>query len=599
MTRGKITGILSNLLQIEIDGPVKQNEICYVQKDEHRLMAEVIKITGKIAFAQLFEAGSGLQAGNPVEFSGELLEVSLGPGLLSKNFDGLQNDLEAMPGNFINAGQRSDALDLNSSYSFSPLAQIGEKLRAGDVIGEVPENALQHKIMLPFKFEGEYTLVAINAAGDYDLKTAIAKVKNEDGQEFPVYMVQKWPVKWPIKNYVRKDRPSEIFQTGLRVIDSLNPIAEGGTAYIPGAFGTGKTVLQQAIAKNNRAEVVILVACGERANEVVEIFHSFPELEDLATGRKLKDKTTIVCNTSNMPVAAREASVYVGMTMAEYYRSMGYKVLLLADSTSRWAQALREMSNRMEELPGTDAFPVELPAVIANFYGRAGKVHMADGRQGSVTFLGTVSPAGGNFKEPVTESTSKVARCFYALSQKRADAKRYPAIDPLLSYSRYLDYEEFQAYTEQKLESGWTEKVMRAKNILSKGIEARDQISILGDDSVPLDYHRDFWKSELIDFAFIQQDSFDDTDMNSSMERQAYMLNRVLEICDRQEEFEDFSTVGSFYKKLINLFKQMNYSAFKSDDFQGFDAELDAVFTNQPKTEAVWQLPLFNRYTPI
>ncbi len=581
MTKGKITAILSNLLQVEVDGPIRQNEICYVLKAGEELMAEVIKINGNIAFAQLFEAGSGLKAGDQVHFSGELLEVSLGPGLLSKNFDGLQNDLEAMPGSFIQAGQRTPALDLDEEYEFTPLVKPGAILEAGDAFGEVPENALKHTIMLPFKFEGKWEITEIAPAGKYPLKHIVAKVKNENGESQDLSMVQKWPVKWPIKNYLRKERPAEIFRTGLRVIDSLNPIAEGGTAYIPGAFGTGKTVLQQAIAKNNRAEVVILVACGERANEVVEIFHSFPELEDLATGRKLKDKTTIVCNTSNMPVAAREASVYVGMTMAEYYRSMGHKVLLLADSTSRWAQALREMSNRMEELPGTDAFPVELPAVIANFYGRAGKVEMRNGTKGSVTFLGTVSPAGGNFKEPVTESTSKVARCFYALSQKRADAKRYPAIDPLQSYSRYLDYEEFQAFAAEHIESAWIEKVNRAKNLLSKGIEARDQISILGDDSVPLDYHRDFWKSELIDFAFIQQDSFDDTDMNSSLERQSFMLNRVLEICDKPQEFEDFSAVSAFYKKVINLFKQMNYSDFESDDFQKFNSELEALFNLQ------------------
>lgn len=581
MTRGTIIGILSNLLQIKLQGPAKQNEICYVIKDGRELMAEVIKINSGVAFAQLFEAGSGLRAGDEVRFSGDLLEVTLGPGLLSKNFDGLQNDLEAMPGNFIAAGQRSLALDPESMHDFTPKAEVGAFLHAGDILGEVPENALTHKIMLPFKFEGQHQLKYIAPAGSYALKDVIAKVVDEDGQEREVFMSQKWPVKWAIKSYRQKERPSEIFQTGLRVIDTLNPIAEGGTAYIPGAFGTGKTVLQQAIAKNNRAEVVILVACGERANEVVEIFHSFPELEDLATGRKLKDKTTIVCNTSNMPVAAREASVYVGMTMAEYYRSMGYKVLLLADSTSRWAQALREMSNRMEELPGTDAFPVELPAVIANFYGRAGKVELRNGEKGSVTFLGTVSPAGGNFKEPVTESTSKVARCFYALSQKRADAKRYPAIDPLLSYSRYLDYEEFQEYTQQEIELDWISKVQKAKTLLAKGIEARDQISILGDDSVPLDYHRDFWKSELIDFAFIQQDSFDETDMNSSMERQAFMLSRVLEICEKDSDFQDFSAVSGFYKKLINLFKQMNYSAFRSEAFQDFNSQLDEVFENQ------------------
>lgn len=578
MTKGKIIGILSNLIQIKVLDSVKQNEICFVEKGSQRLMAEVIKINGAIAFAQLFEAGTGLQAGDEVSFTGELLEVSLGPGLLSKNFDGLQNDLEAMPGSFIKTGQRSPALDLSQSHEFNPLANVGDTLKAGSIIGEVPEKALTHKIMLPFKLKGAYKLLEVAHAGVYKLDDCIAKVEGEDGRVYEITMVQKWPVKWPIKVYKEKSRPSDIFQTGLRVIDTLNPITEGGTAYIPGAFGTGKTVLQQAIAKNNRADVVILVACGERANEVVEIFHSFPELEDLATGGKLKDKTTIVCNTSNMPVAAREASVYVGMTMAEYYRCMGYKVLLLADSTSRWAQALREMSNRMEELPGTDAFPVELPAVIANFYGRAGITKMADNRRGSVTFLGTVSPAGGNFKEPVTESTSKVARCFYALSQKRADAKRYPAIDPLGSYSRYLDYEEFQQFSEKHIEKDWIKKVNKAKTLLSKGIEARDQISILGDDSVPLDYHLDFWKSELIDFAFIQQDSFDAIDMNSSLERQSFQLNRVLEVCDRSYEFEDFGDVSQHYKKLINLFKQMNYSDFNSEDFKKFNQQIEDEF---------------------
>lgn len=578
MTKGTIKGITSNLLQIEVDGPVAQNEICYVMHGEKELMAEVIKISGKIAFAQLFEAGTGLQYNNEVHFSGELLEVVLGPGILSKNYDGLQNDLEAMPGTFIQAGEKSPALDLKAVYHFTPAAQIGAKVYAGDILGEVLEQNLSHKIMVPFKLKGSYEVVRVNEGGDYAVEDEIAQLKDAEGVLHSVSMYQKWPVKWPIKSYKNKLRPGEIFQTGLRVIDSLNPIAIGGTAYIPGAFGTGKTVLQQAIAKNNQADVVILVACGERANEVVEIFHSFPNLEDIRTGRKLKEKTTIVCNTSNMPVAAREASVYVGMTMAEYYRSMGHKVLLLADSTSRWAQALREMSNRMEELPGTDAFPVELPAVIANFYSRAGIVELNNGDFGSVTFLGTVSPAGGNFKEPVTESTAKVARCFYALSQKRADAKRYPAIDPLQSYSRYLDYPEFQKFSADTLEDGWVEKVQRAKEILAKGIEARDQISILGDDSVPIDYHEDFWKSELIDFAFIQQDSFDDIDMNSSLERQSFVLNRVLEVSDKEIEFSDFNEVSRFYKQLINLFKQMNYSEFQSDAFKGFNAQLEEQF---------------------
>jgi V/A-type H+-transporting ATPase subunit A len=351
----------------------------------------------------------------------------------------------------------------------------------------------------------------------------------------------------------------------------------GGTGYIPGPFGTGKTVLQQAIAKNSQADVVVLVACGERANEVVEIFTEFPQLKDPVTGRKLDEKIAIVCNTSNMPVAAREASVYVGMTLAEYYRNMGLKVLMLADSTSRWAQGLREMSNRMEELPGPDAFPVELPATIANFYSRAGMVELNNGEYGSITFIGTISPAGGNFKEPVTESTSKVARCFYALSQKRADAKRYPAMDPLASYSKYLEYPEFIKESEERMQKGWVEQVTHAKDIMRNGLEARDQINILGDDAVPVDYHVTFWKSELIDFVIIQQDSFDDVDMNAPLERQIYMLNKVMAICGMEFDFEEFQEVGPFFKKLINVMKQMNYSEFQSEAFSTHESELESI----------------------
>lgn len=577
MTKGKIKAIVSNLLEIEFYGEVMQNEICFVTLGDKSLMAEVIKIRNQRAYAQLFELSTSLKLNDEVFFSGELLQVDLGPGILSKNFDGLQNDLDAMKGTFIETGQKNVSIDFDAVYTFTPLQEVGALVQAADWLGEVPENWIAHKIMVPFKLKGTYELVKIAPKGDYKVSDEIAQLKGKDGEVVSVTMAQKWPVKWALKSYREKFRPSKIFQTGLRVMDTLNPMAEGGTGYIPGAFGTGKTVLQQAIAKNNQADMVILVACGERANEVVEIFHTFPQLEDLKTGRKLKEKTTIICNTSNMPVAAREASVYVGMTIAEYYRNMGLKVLLLADSTSRWAQALREMSNRMEELPGTDAFPVELPAVIANFYGRAGEVALHNDSRGSITFLGTVSPAGGNFKEPVTESTAKVARCFYALSQKRADAKRYPAIDPINSYSRYLDYEEFQSETESILGANWIEKVKKMKDLLQRGIEARDQISILGDDSVPLDYHLDFWRSELLDFAIIQQDSFDDIDMNSPLKRQQNMLNLALNICEYTGEFEDFNQVSTFYKKLINTFKQWNYSAFESDEYEKYAQELNAT----------------------
>ncbi len=575
MTRGKVQGVISNLILIEAEGPVTQNEICLVHSEDKKLKAEVIKVNDNLASAQLFESSTSIRIGNDVEFTGRMLEVELGPGILSKKYDGLQNDLSKMEGVFIETGEVTDPLDEEVSFKFKPIAKVGDDVIAGDWLGEVEENWISHKIMVPFTWKHEFKVDSIAAEGDYKVSDTIAQLVSTDGKKLPVTMRQKWPVKLAVDTFKRKYRPFKTLQTGLRVIDTLNPIAEGGTGYIPGPFGTGKTVLQQAIAKNSEADIIVVVACGERANEVVEIFTEFPQLKDPVTGRKLDEKITIICNTSNMPVAAREASVYVGMTLAEYYRAMGLKVLILADSTSRWAQALREMSNRMEELPGQDAFPVELPATIANFYSRAGLVELNNGDQGSITFIGTVSPAGGNFKEPVTESTGKVARCFYALSQKRADAKRYPAIDPLASYSKYLEYPEFIGHTDANLQEGWTQLVQKSKDLVRDGLEARDQINILGDDSVPVDYHIKFWKSELIDFGIIQQDSFDDVDMNTPLERQRYMLNKVISICDRTYDFAEFEEVSAFFKKLINLLKQMNYSPYEGADFKKYEAELD------------------------
>jgi V/A-type H+-transporting ATPase subunit A len=560
---------------------VIQNEICLIQTEGRELRAEVIRLNGNIASVQLFESSRTIKMGSEVVFTGHLLEVELGPGILSKRYDGLQNDLSKMGGMFIETGEITAPLDDDVFFTFKPIVKKGDLVTAGDWLGSVQENWVDHKIMVPFALEGQFMVESITAAGDYKITDTMALLRSEKDEQHNVTMRQKWPVKLAIKSFGKKIRPSSILQTGLRVIDTFNPIAEGGTGYIPGPFGTGKTVLQQAIAKNSEAEIVIIVACGERANEVVEIFTAFPELIDAKTGRKLDEKITIICNTSNMPVAAREASVYVGMTIAEYYRSMGLKVLILADSTSRWAQALREMSNRMEELPGPDAYPVELPATIANFYSRAGLVTLNNGSQGSVTFIGTVSPAGGNFKEPVTESTSKVARCFYALSQKRADAKRYPAIDSLASYSKYLEYPEFIASTNVNIQAGWVKLISRAKDLVRNGIEAKDQINILGDDAVPLSYHTSFWKSELIDFTLIQQDSFDEVDMNSSMKRQQYMLNKVMDIGDKEFIFSDFEEVSTYFKKLINILKQMNYSAFPSASFKKHEAELDRILKKE------------------
>ena len=580
-TTGKVVGIVANLVTIEFDGSVGQNEICYIDLDGTELMAEVIKVTGNLAAAQVFESTRGLRVGQPVRFTQRMLEVTLGPGLLSKTYDGLQNDLHKMLGVFLKRGEYTSALMEHKKWTFKPLAQVGDLVESASWIGEVQEGWLPHKIMMPFNFVGRAKISWIQTAGDYSSHEVIAKVRLENdkgkGEEIAITMEMKWPVKVAVPCYVSKPRPKKLFQTGVRTIDTLNPLAEGGTGFVPGPFGAGKTVLQHAVSKNADADLIIIVACGERANEVVEIFTEFPELKDPKTGRKLMERTIIIANTSNMPVAAREASVYTGMAIAEYYRAMGLKVLLLADSTSRWAQALREMSNRMEELPGQDAFPMDLSAIIANFYARNGLVELKNGHTGSITFLGTVSPAGGNLKEPVTESTKKAARCFYALEQGRADSKRYPAIDPLESYSKYLEYGEVVAYLDENLQPGWVAQVIKMKDILLRGKEAKDQINILGDDGVPIDYHVIYNKSEVIDFAILQQDAFDKIDGNCPMERQKFIVNLVMGICQNQYTFQNFEEVSQFFRKVINLLRQMNYQVFLSEAFHARETELNSL----------------------
>ncbi len=582
-TKGIVTGIVSNLVTVQVDGPVAENELCYISLDGTPLMAEVIKVSGKNASVQVFESTRGLKNGDTVEFEGKMLEITLGPGLLKGVYDGLQNDLTTMTGVFLKRGEYTDPLDREKLWDFKPIAKPGDKVIAADWLGEVMEGWLPHKIMVPFSFKGEYTVKSIVSEGQYNVDHQIAVLTNADGEDVPVTMTQKWPVKVAIKAYKEKPRPDKIMETGVRVIDSFNPIAEGGTGFIPGPFGCGKTVLQHAIAKQGEADVIVMAACGERANEVVEIFTEFPELIDPHTGRHLMERTTIICNTSNMPVAAREASVYTAMTICEYYRAMGLRCLLLADSTSRWAQALREMSNRMEELPGADAFPVDLSAIISNFYARAGMVILNNGQRGAVTFIGTVSPAGGNLKEPVTESTKKAARCFYALEQNRADQKRYPAVNPIDSYSKYLEYPEIAEYLNKTVEDGWVDKITTAKNIIRRGRDASEQINILGDDGVPMSYHVTFWKSELIDFCFLQQDGFDPIDSLCPIERQKYMLLLILDICNRDFDFEDYEKCRDYFKNMINLIKQMNYSEYQSDSFNSYQNQLQKLLEENGK----------------
>jgi len=567
-TKGKVTGINANLVIVASDAPIAQNEICYIKIGDEHLLGEVIKVDEKDIFVQCFESTRGMKVGNEVEFAGKMLEVKLGPGMLSKTYDGLQNDLNKLDDLFLKRGQYNDALDGDSKWKFTPTSKVGDTVKSGDWLGEVIENSLIHKIMVPFKAKGTYTVKNIVDKGEYGLEDSLVIIENNDGKEIKVTMVQYWPIKRAVKSYSEKVRPFSMLETGVRVIDSLNPIMEGGTGFIPGAFGTGKTVLQHAISKQAAADVVIFAACGERANEIVEVFTEFPKLVDPHTGKKLMERTIIIANTSNMPVAAREASVYTAMTMAEYYRTMGLRVLILADSTSRWAQALREISNRLEELPGPDAFPMDLTAVIAAFYARAGFTYLHNGKSGSITFLGTVSPSGGNLKEPVTEATKKTARCFYALSQKRADQKRYPAVDPVSSYSKYLEYHEVVDYLHEHVSPLWVENISKTKDILIRSNEIRDQINILGDDGVPLDYHLDYWKAELIDFVILQQDAFDKVDAMTPIVRQKFMLELVLKVHSMEFKLKDFEEISSYFKRVINQLKQLNYSEFESDEFK-------------------------------
>lgn len=574
-TTGRVSGIISNIVIVKADGAVGQNEICYVYCGDTKMMAEVIKVIGDDAYVQVFDSTRGLKIGDKVEFEGHMLEVTLAPGMLSRNYDGLQNDLEKMDGLFISRGSITEPVDFTKKWKFTPLAKVGDKVSAGAWLGEVQEQWVAHKIMVPFVMKENYTIKSLASEGEYLITDTIAVVTDANQVDHNITMVQKWPVKQAVRCYAEKPRPSKVMETGVRAIDTFNPLAEGGTGFIPGPFGAGKTVLQHAISKQADADIIIMIACGERANEVVEIFKEFPELVDPRTGHKLMERTIIICNTSNMPVAAREASVYTGMAIGEYYRSMGLKVLVMADSTSRWAQALREMSNRLEELPGQDAFPMDLSAIISNFYSRAGLVKLNNGATGSVTFLGTVSPAGGNLKEPVTESTKKAARCFYALSQGRADSKRYPAIDPLDSYSKYLEYPEVEQYLESKIEKGWVKLVYQGKTIVQRGKEANDQINILGDDGVPVEYHELFWKSELIDFVVLQQDAFDDIDANCPMARQQMMYKMVLDVCNRKFSFAGFEECSKFFKGLINLFRQMNYSEWQSEKFFSYKTQIE------------------------
>ena len=565
---GKIVSVNGNLVSVQFTGDVSMNEICYVKVDDVKLKSEVIRIKGDVAQIQVYEMTGGIKCGDDVEFTGEMLSAQLGPGLLGQVYDGLQNPLPVLAeqaGWFLERGIYADGLNAEKKWEFTPTAKVGDTLKAGEYIGTVPEGPFTHKIFIPFNLLGTYTVKSINEKGEYTVNETIAVVTDERGKEIPLSMAFRWPVKRAVKCYSERLAPQETMETKVRLIDSFFPVAKGGTYCTPGPFGAGKTVLQHTTSKYADVDIVIIAACGERAGEVVETLTEFPELTDPKTGRSLMERTIIICNTSSMPVASREASVYTSVTLAEYYRQMGLHVLLLADSTSRWAQALREMSGRLEEIPGEEAFPAYLESYIAAFYERAGYVRLPDGSTGSVTIGGTVSPAGGNFEEPVTQATLKVVGAFHGLSRERSDARKYPAIDPLISWSKY------KTVTDSK-------KSQYCKNILLEGDEIGSMMKVVGEEGTSLYDYQVYLKAEMLDAVYLQQNSFDLIEANCTRERQCYVTDKLIKILGSEYVLDNKDDARSFFNRLRQKFINWNYTEFESDAFKKAEAEIDEMY---------------------
>ncbi len=564
LRKGRVVGLSGNMVAVQFEERVMQNEVAYVIREDQRLKSEVIRVKGDIADLQVFEDTQGIKIGDQVEFTNELLSVELGPGLLGQIFDGLQNplpELAGLYGFFLKRGAYLKPLDENKKWPFTPTAKKGTRVRSGDHLGTVPEKIFQHWIMAPFHLSGEFEVVGISGEGDYTLNNEIAVLKDIQGKEHRVTLKQTWPVKVPIRAYAQKLKPVEPLVTKLRIIDTLVPVAIGGTFCTPGPFGAGKTVLQHLLSRHAEVDIVIVAACGERAGEVVEVLKEFPKLIDPRTQRTLMDRTIIICNTSSMPVAAREASVYTAVTIAEYYRQMGLNVLLLADSTSRWAQAMREMSGRLEEIPGEEAFPAYLETRIASFYERAGLVKLRDGSLGSITIGGAVSPAGGNFEEPVTQATLKVVGAFHGLSRDRANARRYPAIDPLESWSKYESFID-------------ADQVAGGVGILKKSKEVSQMMQVVGEEGISTEEFVDYLKGEFLDAVYLQQNAFDKEDESTPAERQRHVFALLDEIIQRPFHFENKETARRFFQELRQKFITWNSTPFQSLEFKREEREI-------------------------
>ncbi|MDD5730927.1 MAG: V-type ATP synthase subunit A [Candidatus Omnitrophica bacterium] len=573
--KGSIVKINGNMVTVETDSFVIQNEVAFILHAGERLKSEVIRVRGNKAEMQVYENTSGLKVGDEAEFTDELLSVELGPGLLGQIFDGLQNPLPLLAeqhGFFLKRGEYLRALPEKTKWEFNPSSKAGDIIRPGEKLGVVQEKIFQHYIMAPFHLKGSLEVTAIAKKGKYDFTEAVAQLKDRDGKIHNAYLKQTWPVKIPIRAYAEKLKPHEPLVTKMRLIDSLFPVALGGTYCIPGPFGAGKTVLQQLTSRHAEVDIVIIAACGERAGEVVETLKTFPEIIDPRTGKPLSDRTVIICNTSSMPVAARESSVYTAVTIAEYYRQMGLKVLLLADSTSRWAQAMREMSGRLEEIPGEEAFPAYLESRIASFYERAGIVKLYDGKTGSVTIGGTVSPAGGNFEEPVTQATLKVVGAFHGLSRERSNARRYPAIGPLISWSKYKSFIE-----EGRME--WGHEILRKSN------DVVQMMKVIGEEGTSLNDYVDYLKGEFFDSVYLQQNAFDAVDESASAERQKYVFDFIYYVLSAEFAFEDKEKALQFFQALRQIFKGWNSAEWGSEEFKKIEKDILEVVQEKHKVK--------------
>ena len=563
---GKIVAVYGNLVIARTSGRVVQNSVGYcLRSDGARLLSEVIRVRGDLADLQVFEETRGLRVDDVVEFQEQMLSVVLGPGLLGQVYDGLQNPLPALAeevGYFLEPGHYIHGLRTDLKWQFTPKVKVGDTVAGGDMLGSVPEGIFEHKVMATFTLDGKFTVDRIAKAGEYTIEDEIAVLSDGNGQTHSVTMQQPWPIKQPLNVSRRRLMPVEPMVSRVRIIDSMFPVVRGGTYCIPGPFGAGKTVLQQITSRYAEVDIVIVAACGERAGEVVETLREFPELIDPRTGKSLMERTVIICNTSAMPVAAREASVYTAATLGEYYRQMGLNVLLLADSTSRWAQAMREISGRLEEIPGEEAFPAYLESRIASFYERAAIVELNDGTLGSLTIGGTVSPAGGNFEEPVTQGTLKVVGAFHGLSRSRSDARRYPAIDPLESWSKYVGIIE-------------PAKVLQVREMLVRGNEVRQMMTVVGEEGTSIEDFVIALKADFFDNVYLQQNAFDEVDAATSAERQKYVYDKVLAIIDLEFNFDTKDTARHTLVEVTDVFRNWNYADMEGDEFKKLEGNID------------------------